>query len=89
MNSTSRTSAWDRIVPLNSRCCTSSELTLDVEAILLEDLERTGSQEWQFHQAEHALRLYFVNFLEHPDWHEYDRGTSTHRGADDTAARVL
>ena len=27
MNSTSRTSAWDRIVPLNSRCCTSSHVT--------------------------------------------------------------
>ena len=25
-------------------------------------------QEWQVHQAEHALRLYFVNFLQRQDW---------------------
>lgn len=28
-----------------------------------DDLERNGSQDWQVRQAEQALRLYFVNFL--------------------------
>jgi len=35
-----------------------------------EDLERDGAcQDWQVRQAEHALRLYFVNFLDRADWH--------------------
>jgi hypothetical protein len=35
-----------------------------------EDLEREGRwQDWQVRQAEHALRIYFVNFLNRPDWH--------------------
>jgi integron integrase len=34
-----------------------------------EDLERSGHfEEWQLRQAEHALRLYFVNFLGRTDW---------------------
>jgi hypothetical protein len=34
-----------------------------------EDLERAGTAaDWQVEQARHALRLYFVNFLERPDW---------------------
>lgn len=34
-----------------------------------EDLERTGRfQDWQLEQAEHALRIYFVNFLGRTDW---------------------
>jgi integrase len=35
-----------------------------------ETLERDGVwQEWQVRQAEHALRIYFVNFLNRTDWH--------------------
>lgn len=34
-----------------------------------EDLERQGWQDWQVRQAEHALRIYFVNFLNRLDWH--------------------
>ena len=35
-----------------------------------DDLESTGHyEEWQLRQAEHALRLYFVNFLGRTDWH--------------------
>jgi hypothetical protein len=34
-----------------------------------EDLERSGCQDWQVGQAEHALRIYFVHFLERTDWH--------------------
>jgi integron integrase len=33
-----------------------------------EDLERQGREEWQVRQAEHALRIYFVNFLHRTDW---------------------
>lgn len=35
-----------------------------------EDLEADGQwQGWQIQQAEHALRIYFVNFLKRQDWH--------------------
>jgi len=34
-----------------------------------EDLERAGRQDWQVQQAEQALRIYFVNFLNRTDWH--------------------
>ena len=35
-----------------------------------EDLERNGRcQDWQVRQAEQALRIYFVNFLQRTDWH--------------------
>lgn len=35
-----------------------------------EELERGGTyQDWQGRQAEHALRIYFVNCLQRTDWH--------------------
>ncbi len=34
-----------------------------------DDLERAGTQAWQVQQAEHALRAYFLNFLNRTDWH--------------------
>ena len=34
-----------------------------------EGLERASWQDWQVRQAEHALRMYFVNFLKRDDWH--------------------
>lgn len=35
-----------------------------------EDLERDATYpEWQIRQAEHAVRIYFVNFLQRTDWH--------------------
>lgn len=35
-----------------------------------ENLERDGTwQDWRVRQAEHALRIYFVNFLKRTDWH--------------------
>lgn len=33
-----------------------------------ENLERAGAHDWQVHQAEQALRIYFVNFLNRTDW---------------------
>lgn len=41
-----------------------------------EDLERDDRcQEWQVLQAEQALRLYFVNFLQRTDWHRRPAST--------------
>ena len=35
-----------------------------------DDLERSGRcADWQLRQAEHALRIYFVNFLKRTEWH--------------------
>lgn len=35
-----------------------------------EELERSGRcEDWQVRQAEHAIRIYFVNFLGRADWH--------------------
>jgi integrase len=34
-----------------------------------EQLERDGCQDWQVRQAEQALRICFVNFLQRTDWH--------------------
>jgi len=34
-----------------------------------EELEQGGCQDWQATQAEQALRIYFVNFLQRTDWH--------------------
>src|SRR5712691_3208258 len=43
---------------------------------ICEDLERGGGcQDWQVRQAEHALRIYFVNFLERTDWHQRPAST--------------
>lgn len=36
-----------------------------------EELEREGAwQDWQVSQAEQALQIYFVNFLQRTDWHQ-------------------
>lgn len=37
-----------------------------------EALERGGAQDWQVRQADQALRIYFVNFLERTDWRATD-----------------
>lgn len=48
----------------------SNEPLLDQVRRFCEDLERNpGCQDWQVRQAEHALRMYFVNFLKTTDWH--------------------
>ena len=47
----------------------SDEPLADQVRRFCEDLERTnGVEEWQVRQAEHALRIYFVNFLDRTDW---------------------
>jgi len=41
-----------------------------------EDLERSGRfEDWQVRQAEQALRIYFVNFLDRTDWHRRPAST--------------
>lgn len=39
-----------------------------------EDLERDGREDWQVRQAEHALRCYFVSFLQQTDWRSVPAG---------------
>ncbi len=45
-----------------SQPATSDPLAARLQAFC-ENLEREGRQDWQVHQAEHAVRVYFVNFL--------------------------
>jgi len=53
----------------------SNEPLADQVRQFCEQLERNdGCQDWQVQQAEQALRIYFVNFLQRTDWH---RPTST------------
>ncbi|MGH9253212.1 MAG: integron integrase [Vicinamibacterales bacterium] len=48
----------------------SDEPLADQVRRFCEDLERDGRcEDWQMRQAEHALRIYFVNFLDRTDWH--------------------
>jgi hypothetical protein len=48
----------------------SDEPVADRVRRFCEDLEREGVwQDWQVQQAEYALRVYFVNFLQRSDWH--------------------
>jgi hypothetical protein len=54
-----------------------------------EELERSGSAaDWQVRQAEQALRLYFVNFLDRGDWHsrQASRVVDGHRQTSPLAA---
>ena len=48
----------------------SSEPFADRVQRFCEELEHRGTYaDWQIHQAEHALRIYVVNFLHRTDWH--------------------
>ena len=47
----------------------SDEPIMDQVRRFCEDLEQTGhAEDWQVRQAEQALRIYFVNFLNRTDW---------------------
>ena len=47
----------------------SHEPLADQVRSFCEEIEREGIwQDWQVQQAEHALRIYFVNFLQRTDW---------------------
>jgi integrase len=49
----------------------SNEALADQVRQFCEELERNdGCQDWQVRQAEQALRIYFVNFLQRTDWHQ-------------------
>ena len=48
----------------------SDEPLADQVRRFCEELEQNGScQDWQVRQAEQALRIYCVNFLQRTDWH--------------------
>jgi integrase len=52
----------------------SNEPLADQVQRFCEALEQEGTYaDWQIHQAEHALRIYFVNFLRRTDWHSQPR----------------
>ena len=52
----------------------SDEPLADQVRRFCEELEgHGGCQDWQVHQAEQALRIYFVNFLQRTDWHRQPR----------------
>ena len=54
----------------------SDEPLADQVRRFCEELERHGgSEEWQVRQAEQALRIYFVNFLQRTDWHRRPAST--------------
>lgn len=46
-----------------------SEPLADQVRRFCEELEQQGREDWQVQQAEHALKIYFVNFLKRTDWH--------------------
>ena len=46
----------------------SDEPLTDQVRTFCEDLEHAGTEDWQVRQADHALRIYFVNFLKRTDW---------------------
>ena len=49
----------------------SAEPLADQVRAFCEELEQSGDcQDWQVRQAEQALRIYFVNFLQRTDWHQ-------------------
>lgn len=49
----------------------STEALADQVRQFCEELERDNRcQDWQVRQAEHALRIYFVNFLKRTDWRQ-------------------
>lgn len=52
-----------------SRPASNEPLATQVQQFC-EELERHGCEDWQVRQAEQALRIYFVNFLQRTDWHK-------------------
>ena len=64
-----------------------NEPLVDQVTRFCEELERDGQcQDWQVQQAEHALRIYFVNFRKREDWH---RLASSNDSAAATGVGVL
>jgi integron integrase len=54
----------------------SDEAVADQVRHFCDDLERSGGVlDWQVRQAEQALRIYFVNFLDRTDWHRRPAST--------------
>ena len=51
------------------RAASAEPLADQVRAFCEELAQRGDCQDWQVRQAEQALRIYFVNFLQRTDWH--------------------
>jgi len=65
----------------------SDEPLADRSRRFCEELERSGHcQDWQVQQAEHAIRIYFVNFLRRTDWHRGQPGALRHDRTDPLVA---
>jgi integron integrase len=65
----------------------STEPLADQVRQFAEELEHSGRwQDWQLRQAQHALQIYFVNFLRRTDWR---RQTETVVSSEDQAANPL
>jgi integron integrase len=54
-----------------------------------EDLERGGREEWQVRQADHALRMYFVNFRRRTDWERPVSGGAGDQAKEAEPAAIL
>ncbi|MBM3740347.1 MAG: hypothetical protein FJW39_31720 [Acidobacteria bacterium] len=55
----------------------SNDPLADQVRCFCEGLERTGThQDWQIQQAEQALRIFFINFQKHADWHTRPAATA-------------
>ena len=55
---------------------TLDEPLADQVRTFCEELEQNGGcAEWQVRQAEQALRIYVVNFLQRTDWHRHPAST--------------
>ena len=68
----------------------TSEALVDQVRRFCDDLERAGhSADWQVRQAEQALRLYFVDFLQRTGWSREPASTVVdgHGGTNPLAAR--
>jgi len=68
----------------------SEPLLADQVRRFCEELERSGRHEdWQVRQAEHAVRIHFVNFLGQTDWHRQpSRGIVDEGGGVDPLAAL-
>jgi hypothetical protein len=53
----------------------TNEPLVDRARRFCEDLQRDGVADWHVRQAEQALRLYFLNFLDRTDWRRVPAST--------------
>jgi integron integrase len=64
----------------------STEPLADQVRRFCEDLERENCQDWQVRQAEHALRIYWLNFRQSRDWVRQPSSGAAEGGVEPLAA---